>query len=130
MTLNKKEISVIDLKNKLIFFLGGLTMNNNGSFWLASFEFFVWGILLTAATVILYYIGNYFVSLQEHLNFYFFGILSGATGAIWGYGMTVAHENSKMIKGEESFEYHLWHRIVVLIISIVILVVMGCIISM
>ena len=104
--------------------------DNNGSLWLASFEFFVWGLLLAAATVVLYYIANYFVSLQENLNFYFFGILSGATGAIWGYGMMVAHDNSKMIKGEESFEYRLSHRIYILIGASVTLMIMGWIVSL
>jgi hypothetical protein len=97
-------------------------MKNSILIW---FEFFVWGVVLSATTVILYYITNFLASFQTDSNVYLFGILAGATGGVWGYGLTIAHETSKLLSDKESTEYHLWHRIVALIVALVILTIMG-----
>ena len=101
-------------------------MKNSHLVW---FEFFVWSIVLTTTTVILYYLTELFVNLQSNLNVYLLGIEAGATGGIWGYGLTIAHETSKQLSDKKPTDYRLQHRIIVLIIAFIILSIMGYVIG-
>jgi hypothetical protein len=98
-------------------------------FLLIGFEFFITGIFLSAITFVLIYISNLFSILQPKLNIYYFGIISGATGGIWGYVLTVVYDFQKEIKTNQSFVYHPWKRIVIFIGSILAIIIVTLIIN-
>jgi hypothetical protein len=88
------------------------------------FEFFVWGMVLTTATLVMVHITRWYQTFQPEFNEYFYMVLAGATGGVWGYGLNVAYDLAKKLKGEY-FEYVFWHRILWLIISIIVIAIIS-----
>ena len=96
-------------------------------------EFFVWGIVLCAATVVLIFVAEQFVEVQENLQVYYIGILAGGTGGIWGYGVTRAYDFCKELEKEglkKSFGCHILGRIAIFIVASIIIILMGIMASL
>ena len=101
---------------------------------LMSLDLGVWSATLGAITLILYYGLEYYSTQTPELNFYFFGLIAGATGGLWSFGYGVSYDFYKDIKNreidvEQSFGHHFLRQIVQLVVSFIIVIIMWWIIA-